>query len=101
MALKHYLAKMTVLNSKHLLTNKIIIMEYKVLPFNANLNQKDASQVAVNQLQSLIDNELANGFEFVSMGSIETSVAPTSGCLGIGAKPGYNTSVAVAVFKKK
>lgn len=76
-------------------------MEYKVLPFNANLNQKDASQVAVNQLQSLIDEELANGFEFISMGSIETSVAPTSGCLGIGAKPGYNTSVAVAIFKKK
>ena len=76
-------------------------MEYKVLPFNANLNQKDASQVAVNQLQSLIDGELANGFEFISMGSIETSVAPTSGCLGIGAKPGYNTSVAVAIFNLK
>lgn len=75
-------------------------MEFKVLPFNANLSQKDAAQVAVDQLQSLIDNELANGYEFVSMGSIETAVAPTSGCLGIGAKPGFNTSVAVAIFKK-
>lgn len=75
-------------------------MKYKVVPFNANLNQKDASEVAVNQLQELIDAELSNGFEFVSMGNIETSVAPTSGCLGIGAKPGYNAYVAVAIFKK-
>ena len=75
-------------------------MEYKVLPCNANLEQKDASQVAVNQLQSLINKELANGFEFVCLDSIETSVAPTSGCLGIGAKPGYNTTVSVAIFKK-
>ncbi len=76
-------------------------MDYKVLPFNANLNQKDAAEVAVNQLQVLIDTELSEGYEFVSLGNIETSVAPTSGCLGIGAKPGYTTTVAVAVFKKK
>ncbi|MBE6175589.1 MAG: hypothetical protein E7146_01130 [Rikenellaceae bacterium] len=76
-------------------------MEYKVLPFNANLNQKDAAMVAVNQLQALIDSELANGYEFVSIGNIETTVAPTNGCLGIGAKPGFVTSVAVAIFKKK
>ncbi len=76
-------------------------MDYKVLPFNANLNQKDAAEVAVNQLQALIDTELSEGYEFVSLGNIETSVAPTSGCLGIGAKPGYTTTVAVAVFKKK
>lgn len=75
-------------------------MEYKVVPFNANLSQDDAAHVAVNQLQSLIDVELSDGYEFVSLGNIETSVAPTSGCLGIGAKPGYNTSVAVAVFKR-
>lgn len=77
------------------------IMEYKVLPFNANLNQKDAADVAVNQLQTLINAQLAEGYEFVSLGSIETSVAPENGCLGIGAKPGYTTSVAVAFFKKE
>ena len=75
-------------------------MDYKVVPFNANLKQDEAANVAVNQLQRLIDQELADGYEFVSMGSIETSVAPTNGCLGIGAKPGYSTSIAVAIFKK-
>ncbi len=75
-------------------------MNFKVVPFYANLEQQDGAQVAVNQLQKLIDAELANGYEFVSMGNIETEVAPTSGCLGIGAKPGFSTSVAVAVFKK-
>lgn len=46
-------------------------MEFKVVPFNANLKRDDASQEA-----------------------------PTKGCLGFGAKPGFVTSVAVAVFRK-
>ena len=75
-------------------------MEFKVVPFNANLKRDDASQEAVNQLQKLINQELANGFEFVRLENIETAVAPTKGCLGFGAKPGFVTSVAVAVFRK-
>ncbi len=74
---------------------------YRVIPFNAELGQKDNFSVAVDQLQSLIDNQMAAGYEFISMGNIETTIAPTNGCLGIGAKPGYNTSIAVAVFKRK
>ncbi len=75
-------------------------MEYKVVPFNANLTQKQNASVAVNQLQTLIDNEMMGGYEFVSMGSIDTVVEPTDGCFGIGAKPGYTASVAVVIFKK-
>ncbi len=74
---------------------------YRVIPFNAELGQKDNFSVAVDQLQSLIDNQMAAGYEFISMGNIETTITPTNGCLGIGAKPGYNTSIAVAVFKRK
>ena len=76
-------------------------MEYKVIPFNANLGQKDGAEKAAEQLQSLIDTLLSEGYEFVSMGNIDSLVAPESGCLGFGAKPGYTASVAVAVFKKK
>lgn len=36
-------------------------MDYKVVPFNANLKQDEAANVAVNQLQRLIDQELADG----------------------------------------
>lgn len=75
-------------------------MEYRVIPFNASLTQNETAEVAANQLQALINSQLAEGFEFVSLGNIETAVAPTSGCLGIGAKPGYNASVAVAFFKR-
>lgn len=75
-------------------------MDYKVLPFNAFLSQDEDASAAASQLQALIAQEAAHGYEFVCLDSIETSVAPTSGCLGIGAKPGYSTSVAVVIFKK-
>ena len=75
-------------------------MEYKVVPFNANLTQKDSAEAAAQQLQALIANYQANGYEFVSMESIETNVAGTNGCFGIGAKPGFVTSVAVVIFRK-
>lgn len=76
-------------------------MGYKVMPFNANLGQQDGAEKAASQLQDLIDAQLSEGYEFVSMGNIDTAVAPESGCLGFGAKPGFSTSVAVAVFKKQ
>lgn len=40
------------------------------------------------------------GWEYVDMANVDTYVEGTAGCLGIGAKPGYNASVAVIVFKK-
>lgn len=40
------------------------------------------------------------GWEYVDMANVDTYVEDTSGYLGIGAKPGYNASVAVIVFKK-
>ncbi len=75
-------------------------MEYKVVPFNAVIGQKDGASQAANQLQSLIDKMKAEGWEYVEMANIDTYVEGTSGCLGFGAKPGYNASVAAVVFKK-
>lgn len=75
-------------------------MEYKVVPFNANLQQKDSNSTAASQLQNLINQYNDEGYEFVTIGSIDTYVAGESGCLGIGAKPGYNTAIEVVVFKK-
>lgn len=42
----------------------------------------------------------AEGWEYVEMANIDTYVEGTSGCLGFGAKPGYNAAVAAVVFKK-
>jgi len=75
-------------------------MEYKVVPFNANLTQNDSADVAARQLQNLIQTMQSQGYEYVSMEGIDTNVAGTNGCLGIGAKPGYSATVAVVVFRK-
>lgn len=75
-------------------------MEYKVLPFNAQLKRGDTADVAAKQLQKLIDDQQGQGYEFVRLESITTNVAGTKGCLGFGAKPDFLVSVDVAVFRK-
>lgn len=75
-------------------------MEYKVVPFNAVIGQKDGASQAASQLQGLIDTMKSEGWEYVEMVNIDTYVEGTSGCLGFGAKPGYNAAVAAVVFKK-
>lgn len=75
-------------------------MAYKVIPFTANLSQKDGAGTSAAQLEELIELQERNGYEFVTMSSIETNIEGTSGCLGIGAKPGYTTNIAVVIFKK-
>lgn len=75
-------------------------MEYKVVPFNANLKHDGSVEEAAKQLQTLIDNQKLNGYEFYRMDNISTNVAGTNGCLGIGAKPGYEASVAIVIFRK-
>lgn len=75
-------------------------MEYKVLPFNANLKRDDSAASAAGQLQQLIDAQKAEGYEYVRLEDITTNVAGTNGCLGIGAQPGFTVTVSVAVFKK-
>jgi len=75
-------------------------MEYKVLPFNASLKRKDTADVAARQLQQLIDQQRAQGYEYVRLEEITTCIDGTNGCLGIGAKPSYIVTVSVAIFKK-
>ena len=75
-------------------------MEYRVLPFNANLKRDDSANGAAVQLQQLIDEQKREGFEFVRLEDITTNVEGTNGCLGFGAKPGFIVTVSVAVFKK-
>ena len=73
-------------------------MDYKVLPFNANLKSDDTAEVAAKQLQELIDSQLSQGYEYVGLSEISTNVAGSDGCLGIGAIPGFTASGSVAVF---
>ena len=75
-------------------------MEFIAVPFTANITRKDTSATVAKQVQSIIDHYVANGWEYMRMESVETSVAPTKGCFGIGAQPSFTTSFQVLIFRK-
>lgn len=75
-------------------------MNYKVVPFVAQITQKDTTATVAGQLQTLINEHSAQGWEYVRLENVETAVEPESGCFGFGAKPGYRTSFKMVVFKK-
>ena len=75
-------------------------MDYKVLPFSARVGNKGTLGDVANQVESCIKQEAASGWEFVSCGNVDTTIAGTNGCFGIGAQPGSTTSIMVLVFKK-
>lgn len=75
-------------------------MEFKIVPFSAKITQNDSSSAVASQMQSIINANLAEGWEYMRMDSVQTNVTGTSGCFGIGAQPGYTTSVNVLVFRR-
>lgn len=76
-------------------------MEYKVVPFVASIDpKKGSSNHVAEQLESIIKNYVAQGWDYVSLESVTTYVQPDLGCFGFGAKPGYTTTNQMVVFKK-
>jgi hypothetical protein len=75
-------------------------MTYKVVPFKASISSTDTAAAAASQLESLISSEAQAGWEYVRLESVDTYVAGNAGCFGLGATPGQNTSIAIAVFRK-
>lgn len=76
-------------------------MQYIVVPFTATITRTDSSTTVANQVQAIIDQKVGEGWDYVRMESVETSVAPSSGCFGIGAQPGFTTSFQILIFKKQ
>ena len=76
---------------------------YKVVPFIASISggyfSKDNADTASSQLQSLIDEFVADGWEYYRMDKIDIEVKP--GCLGsvFGASARYIT-YDQAIFRK-
>jgi len=77
------------------------IMDFKVVPFTANITRNDTSTTVAKQVQSIVDSHIDMGWEYIRMESVETSVAPTKGCFGLGAQPGFTTSFQMLIFRKK
>lgn len=75
-------------------------MEFLVVPFVAQITQKDTTNHVAKQLQRVINEHSSQGWEYVRMENVETFVEGTSGCFGFGAKPSYTTACTVLVFKK-
>lgn len=75
-------------------------MPFKAVPFSANITRNDTSEKVAKQVQLIIDKNTAEGWQYMRMENVETSVAPTKGCFGLGAQPGFTTSFQVLIFKK-
>jgi hypothetical protein len=75
-------------------------MNYKVVPFVAQITHKETTATVAGQLQTLINEYSSEGWEYVRLENVETQVAPDNGCFGLGAKPGFNRIFKMVVFKK-
>jgi hypothetical protein len=75
-------------------------MEFKIVPFMAQLKSGGNSGTVASQMQSVIDTNVAQGWEYMQVDSVQTFVEGNKGCFGIGATPGVSTVFNVMVFKK-
>lgn len=75
-------------------------MEFKVVPFLAQITRNDTSAKVATQMQTIIDDNKTQGWDYMRMDSVQTYIDADQGCFGIGAKPGYVTNYTVLVFRK-
>lgn len=92
-------------------------MNYKVVPFNADLIKGEGTSKAATQLETLINQQAADGWGYRGLETLETvvttppvaSIPGSNGCAGIGATPGTPgvparrdvIEVYVAVFERQ
>ena len=75
-------------------------MEYKVVPFVASIANKGTADHAATQLELMVQQHAANGWQYVRLEHVTTSIAGNDGCFGLGATPARTTSVSMVVFQK-
>ncbi len=79
-------------------------VDYKVVPVNLDVLAEQGSQGAARQVQTIINQEVSRGWEFISLENIEIVVTDpgNKGCFGLGATPQTNrvTRFDMAVFRK-
>jgi hypothetical protein len=80
-------------------------MEYRVVPFVADVSVTEGTAAAAQQLQDLINQMAQEGWSFVRLENVETLVRDpgSKGCFGLGAVPPAQTVTRfdMAVFQKK
>ncbi len=77
-------------------------MNTKVIPFSPMIKgrKQNANDVA-KDLESIIAQHSTEGWEFYNFYTMETMIAGSSGCFGIGATPSTMMNLGFVVFKKK
>ena len=74
---------------------------YKVVPFQAHISNTGSGQDLATGLQQIINQETANGWSFVQIQELTTSIAGSAGCFGFNATPGTTVSMSVLIFRKQ
>ena len=75
-------------------------MKTKILPFVPSVTDANPAQAAASQLQELVDKMASDGWKFISLTSMQTSVSST-GCGSFGKNQGPEmVSLQLAVFQK-
>lgn len=79
-------------------------MEYKVVPVDVSVLEQEGVDAVAKRVETLINKEAAQGWEFISLENIEIVVTNPGdkGCFGIGATPETSrvTRFDMAVFQK-
>lgn len=73
-------------------------MEHKVIPFHPTVTDKAGFSQAAKELEDIIKTQSSQGWRFVSLQSMSTTVKPT-GCASIGGKEEVKTFQLV-IFEK-
>jgi hypothetical protein len=73
---------------------------YSVVPFVAKVGPNEGAAQAADQLDKLVKGWTDAGWEYVRLERVDTFIAGTDGCFGLGATPGRFASYSMAVFKR-
>ncbi len=76
-------------------------MQYIVIPFVAAIANNGTAAQAAEQLQLLIQNYSAQGYRYVRLEMVTTTVAGNAGCFGVGATPATTQSLSMVVFSRE
>lgn len=75
-------------------------MEYRVVPFSADVGSHEGGSEAASNLEDLIQKMAADGWEFVDFEQVQTYKAGSSGCLGFFATEGETFTITMVIFRK-
>ena len=75
-------------------------MEYRVVPFSADVGSHEGGSEAASNLESLIQKMAADGWEFVDFEQVQTYKAGSSGCFGFFATEGETFTITMVIFRK-